>query len=324
MAGPTPALIALFNNYIAGLGGFHSARLYTITLAGGGVLRFTDADFPILGNSTSPRVNGFTYLSSGVGIDQKESKTQAHLKVGTDTDTWTVVFIPRPVDLVTGAPFPDMVGSVPFLQACQGGAFDAADFQVDEAYFSAIPTWPMPPAGMQPVGCRTVFAGQVAEVDTTNLVAIFTVNDFRALFAISVPLNFYQAQCRHALFDSGCSASGGPQAANFAINGTVSAGSTSTTIVANGLPKPQGSGTYQLGRIVFTSGNNATFQRTIKSWDGAFTLGLLNPLPFAVEEGDGFVIYPGCDKTAATCAAFNNTSNYGGFLFIPNPEVMGN
>src|ERR1700727_1236072 len=127
MSGPTPALIALFNNYIAGLGDLHVARLYTITLAGGLVLRFTDADFDIVGNSTSALVNGFSYSSGGVRIDQKDSKTQAHLKVAPDTDTWTVVFMPRPVDLVSGAPFPDTVGAVPFLQACQAGSFDAAD-----------------------------------------------------------------------------------------------------------------------------------------------------------------------------------------------------
>jgi len=318
MAGPTPALIALFNNFVAGLSALHVARLYTITMAGGGVVRFTDADFDILGNSTSALVNGFTYLSGGVRIDQKESKTQAHLKVGTDTDSWSVVLIPRPADLVTGASFPDTVGNIPFLQACQG-AFDAADFQVDEAYFASVPTWPMPPAGATPVGCRTIFAGQVAEVDTTNLVAVFTVNDYRSLLSISMPRNFYQGQCGHTLFDTGCQL----VASNYAINGVVSSGSTQATIISNGLPAPRGSGTYKLGRIVFTSGNNNTFQRTIKDWDGAFTLSLLNPLSFAVVPGDSFTVYPGCDKTLATCELFGNQLNIKAMPFIPPPEAQG-
>src|SRR5579863_4652480 len=131
MSGPTPALIALFNKCVADPvnNPLHVARLYTISLApvgSGPVLRFTDADFDIKGNSQSALVNGFTYPSAGLRVDQKESKTQAHLKIGTDTDTWTVIFLPRPFDLVTGAPYPDLVGSVPFLQACHGGAFDAA------------------------------------------------------------------------------------------------------------------------------------------------------------------------------------------------------
>lgn len=320
MAGPTSALIALFNNYIAGLSDLHVARLYTITCFGGAVVRFTDADFDIFGYSPSSLVNGFTYSSGGVRVDQKESKTQAHLKIGTDTDTWTVVMMPRPVDLVTGAAFPDLVGSVPFLQACQGGAFDAADFQVDEAYFSAVPTWPMPPKGATPVGCRTIFAGQVAEVDTTNLVAIFTVNDYRALFSIQVPIHFYSAQCRHMLYDSGCQL----VAANFAINGTVSAESSPATIIAEGLPAPRGSGTYQLGQLVVTSGNNNTFRRTVKSWDGAFTLSMLNPFPFQFQPGDTFTAYPGCNKVSTTCEAFGNLANYGGQPLIPPPESLGN
>lgn len=315
----TPALVALFNNYVAGLGGLHVARLYTVTLFGGGQLRFTDADFDIRGNSPSPLVNGFRYASDGVRVDQKQSKSQAHFKIGTDTDSWMLVLMPRPFDLVSGAAFPDRIGSVPFLQAASGGALDAADVQVDEAYFSAVPTWPMPPAGAVPVGCRTLFAGAVAEVDTTNAVAVVTVNDYRALLSLQMPRHFYQAQCRHTLFDAGCHLSAG----FFAIAGAVAAGSSAGTIIAGGLPRPQGSGTYTLGSIRFDSGANASFWRTVKSWDGAFTLQLLNPLPFAVASGDQFTIFPGCDKRFATCGAFGNQINYGGQPFIPPPEVQG-
>jgi hypothetical protein len=315
-----PALVALFNNYQAGLGGLHVARLYTITLFGGDVIRFTDADFDInaaitLGNNAQ---SAATYTSRGVGVDQQASKTQAHWKVGTDTDSWTLVVIPRPFDLVTGAPFPDTIGSVPWLQAAQGGALDAADFQVDEAYFSAVPSWPMPPAGASPVGCLTIFAGTIAEVDTTNSVAVLTVNDYRQLLTLQMPLHYFQSQCRHTLFDSGCQISSSP----YRIEGSAGAGSTPSVIIGNGLPAPRGSGTYQLGRIVMFGGLNKSFSRTIKYWDGAFTLSLLNPFPFAVEPGDSFVVFPGCDKLFTTCGAFNNQINYGGQPFIPPPETQ--
>ena len=322
---PTPALIALFNNFVEGSSSIYVARLYTITMAGGGVIRFTDADFDIVGNSTSALVNGFTYPSGTIRVDQKQSKTQAHFKVGTDTDSWTLVLMPRPFDTVTGAVFPDTIGSVPWLQAASGGALDAADFQVDEAYFSAIPTWPMAPSGAAPVGCRTIFAGTVAEVDTTNAVAVLTVNDYRSLFTIQMPRRFYQGQCIHNLFDAGCNASGNMNASSFAINDTVAAGSTQATIIGAGLPKPAGSGTYALGRIVFNSGLNSTFQRTIKSWDGAFTLSLLVPLPFAIAPGDEFTAYPGCNKILTTCQQFQPATaidNYGGEPFIPPPETQ--
>jgi hypothetical protein len=231
--------------------------------------------------------------------------------------------MPRPFDPVTGQGFPDRIGGVPWLQAASGGALDAADFQVDEAYFAALPTWPMPAGGMAPVGCKTIFAGVVAEVDTTNAVAVITVNDYRYLMSFSMPRHFYSAQCRHTLFDVGCNASGNMNPANFAIAGTVAAGSTSSTIIGAGLPAPAGSATYMLGRVVMTSGLNNTFARMVKNWDGAQTLSLTNPLPFAVAPGDTFTAYPGCAKTIPACEAFNNLSNYGGAPFVPPPEVQG-
>lgn len=314
-----PALQQLFNDYIAKKSGFFVARLYTITPAGNApVIRFTDADCDIVGVSASALVNGFTYSSGGVRVDQQQSKTQAHWKLGLDTDTWTLVVMPRPVDPLTGEPFPDTIGGIPWLQAAQAGSLDAADFQADEAYFSALPTWPMPPGGAVPIGCRTIFAGTIAEIDTTNLQATLVVNDYRSLFSIQMPRRYYQAQCKNSLFDASC----GLNQAAFAVPSSVGAGSTLSTIVGNGLAVPSGSKTYRLGSIQMTSGLNAGVWRTVKDWDGSFTLSLLVPLPFAVAPGDTFNAYPGCDKQIATCVAFNNRPNFGGYPNIPPPEVQ--
>lgn len=312
------ALQQLFNNFVSGQGGFYAARLYTITLFGGGVIRFTDADCDIVGVSSDAKVNGFTYASGGVRVDQKASKTQAHWKLGLDTDTWTLVVMPRPVDIVTGAAFPDTIGSVPWLQAAQAGSLDAADFQVDEAYFSSLPSWPMPPSGAVPVGCRTIFAGVIAEVETNSIQATLVVNDYRMLLAQQMPRRFFQAQCKNTLFDASC----GLIQASFAVPAVAAAASTQAVIVGQGLAAPQGSRTYTLGAIMFTDGLNAGFWRTVKQWDGANTLSLLNPLPFLVSAGDTFTAYPGCDKQVATCAAFGNLVNFGGFPNIPPPEVQ--
>lgn len=317
---------ALADLYAAGPQTLFVWRLYTITLFGGGVLRFADSDFDILGVSPSTVVNGFVYPSSTVRIDAKQSKTQAHWKVGLDVDQYTLVMMPRPFDLVTGAAFPDQIGNVPWLQAASGGALDGADFQVDEAYFGSLPLWPMPPGGAAPVGCKTIFRGVIAEVDVTNSVAVLTVNDYRYLFSISMPLHFFTAQCRHMLFDPGCNADGNMTPANFVRTGVVGAGSTQASIIGVRLAAPPsnpGSGTYALGRIVMTSGLNNTFARTITAWDGANTLSLINPMPFAVAAGDTFAIYPGCNKLFTTCGAFANSQNFGGFPFIPPPEVQG-
>lgn len=321
--GVVPALIALFNNVVAQTGSLFVWRLYTITLAGGGILRFADSDFDIKGVATTGAIAiaGFTYSGSTLRVDATSAKSQIHFKVGLDTDQYVLIVAPRSVDLITGAPFPDKVGNVPFLQAASAGVFAAADVQIDEAYFGALPTWPMPAGGAPPVGCRTIFRGTVGEVDTTNTIAVFTFNDYRSLLTLSMPKRVYQAQCRHFLFGPGCNASG-LNCATYAQNGIVGAGSTQGQIIGVKLAAPGGSGTYNLGSIQITSGLNAGFWRTITNWDGANTIMLLNPFPFPFVAGDTFSIAPGCNWLVTTCQAFNNLDNYGGQVNIPPPEVQ--
>lgn len=307
----SPALTALFNQIIAGTNTTAcDFDCYTITLFGGGALYYTTADFDIT-------FNGNLYSSGTVRIDDPASKTQAHWKVGLDVDQWTVVFKPRPVDPITGAAFPDQIGGVPFLLACHGGALDAADFQVDRVYFSAMPTWPMAPGGPTPVASKTIFAGVIAEVDLTTSAAVLTVNDYRLLLNQQMPRHFWQAHCIHTWADAGCALI----ASNYVEAGAVQAGSTPANIVAAGLPVHSGTpGTYALGRIVMTSGLNAGFQRTVRSWDGT-NLALFNPLPFTLQVGDTFNAYPGCSKLLTACESFGNQLNFLGFPFIPVPET---
>lgn len=293
-------------------GNYVSFDLYTLTLFNGSVIRFTTADFPI-------SFNGAVWSTTPL-VDQKESKTQGHWKVGLDTDTWQVVIMPRPFNPVTGTAFPDTIGNLPWIQAAQGGALDAADFQVDEAVFASVPTWPIAPGGAAPEGIIPgKFAGTVAEVDTTDSVAVITANDYRSLLSQSMPLHFYQASCRWRLFDAGCSLT----ASGFVKTGSVNAGSSNGAIIMNsGTTPPSGSsGTFTLGTITMTSGNNNTFSRTISNWDGVDALTLFNAFPFDIEPGDTFQILPGCNLTLASCTAFNNEINFGGQPFVPPPET---
>jgi Phage conserved hypothetical protein BR0599/Uncharacterized conserved protein (DUF2163) len=298
-------------------GNFSDFDLYTITTASGEVIRFTSADFPITATVNLKGVATTGFYPTAPFVDQKDSKVQAHWKIGLDTDTWVVVVMPRPFDPVTGATFPDKLGNLPWAQAAVGGFLDAADFQVDRAYFSVMPSWPLAPGGAVPVGTWTVFAGVVAEVDPLDDAVVITANDYRSLLSISMPLDFYSGQCRHTLFDSGCTL----LASAFIQNSTAQSGSTQQNIVTTGLSPPVGSsGTFALGKITFTSGLNDGVSATITSWDGK-NVGVLSPLPFAVSPGDVFTILPGCNKTAATCALYNNSVNYGGQPYIPAPEV---
>src|SRR5581483_9324614 len=118
MSDISPALQTLFNNIVEGVvSTWYDADIYTITPynadgSTGTPIYLTTADFDILWN-------GNLYQSLTILVDQKESKVQAHWKLGFDNDTWTVVFMPRPIDPVTGALFPDTIGSVPWIQAAR-------------------------------------------------------------------------------------------------------------------------------------------------------------------------------------------------------------
>ena len=57
----------------------------------------------------------------------------------------------------------------------------------------------------------------------------------------------------------------------------------------------------------------------VKNWDmpsQIFTLWL--PMANAIQTGDAYSVYPGCDKRFATCqGTFNNAANFGGFPYVP-------
>lgn len=311
MKNAPPVLAALINT-----GTFADYDLYTIQPAQGGPpVLFSTADFGIL--------YGGTRWAANVRVDQKQSKATAHWLRGFDTDTWTVAVMPRPFDLVTLAAFPDLIAGIPWLQACAFGLLSGASFLVQRAYFTSIPVWPIPRAGAVPVGLLTIFSGVIGEVDITGNVATINANDWRILLNnTSMPKKFFQSQCRHTWGDAGCQGVDGiTNPVNFAVNGTIGVGSTTSVLVAQGLAVPTGSATYTLGRIVMTGGVCDLQQRTVAQWDGSNSLKLVYSMPFAPAPGDTFTIFPGCDKQTTTCAAFGNSQNYGGQPDIPDPET---
>ena len=288
--------------------------LYTIFTVGGPILQYCTGP----ANVTVPGGPGAALWSSRtVGFDQLGTKSVGHWKVGFDVDQWSVVVAPRNSDPITGATFPDLIGSVPWLQAAQAGALDGAEVQVDRAVFAA---WPgANQVQISPVGVFTIFYGRVAEIDVGRSQCYMTVNSHLELLGNNMPRNTWQVSCIHNLFDAGCTLS----AASFVVTGSVGVGSASNVILSSAAPPAHSSGTFALGRITMTSGLNQGFSRFVTDWtSGTFTL--VSPMPFTMSTGDTFNAYPGCDKSFGTCSEFGvsgNTNNYGGVPFVPNPEV---
>jgi uncharacterized phage protein (TIGR02218 family) len=293
----------------------YKVDLYTFNLAGGGRLYYAVADIDV--SFDHPAYGQQIWACDQVRFDRDDQKAVGHFKIGLDVDTYQVVASPRAMDDLTGAAYPDRIGGQPWLQALAAGALDGATVEVDYAFFAGPPT--VGATTWTPVGAICWFYGRVATVDFGRSAAVISINSHLELLDIAMPRNLFGAHCRHTLFDAGCSLA---QSA-FAVGGTVGAGSTQNAIVSTAVP-PAGAGaggTFALGQVVMTSGGNAGYSRSIKLWNGGTgTMTLLAPFFFPVQAGDGFIAYPGCNKTFQACAGFGNGANFGGQPFIPAAE----
>lgn len=291
-------------------GQFIEAFHYTYTLTDGTVLRFSAYDADIsYGGHIWP-----------AGAPQHDIASDASWHSGLDVDTWTYKVYPRLVDAVGGAAFPDLLEGTPWGQAARNGTLDGAVVEVLSAYAAAAPTDPASGFGvLAPTGVLSMFKGRVAAVDDLKSALSISINDFRELFGVNFPSNLWGAMCRHVLFDSGCTLA----KATYKKSASVTTGPSRSTLTSTTIGTPAGGfPTWALGQIIFTSGQNAGFSRSVRSWDPTSKmLSLIAPLPFVPAPGDTFDAYPGCDRTYATCTAAGNTANYGGQRFIPPPEV---
>jgi uncharacterized phage protein (TIGR02218 family) len=299
MKSASSALLAMFSTDQD----FEQFDLYTFTLTSGLVLRYTNCQFNVISG-------GNTWLCStaanSVIIDEnQDSGPRANWTSDLNVGTWEVTVMPRPTDVI---------GSLPWLSAVRAGILDEATVRVDRGYVQA---WPAPAISLIPVGTVNVFFGRIAEIDFGRSSVQINMNDPRELLATDMPRNLYSANCRYALFDSQCTKVKSSYASAIQVNAVNSQSSILTSIPGFN------DNYYALGDLVFTSGLNAGLRMMIRSSTMANgDLELLAPMPFTISPGDTMMVYPGCDKTQATCQnTFGNILNFGGFTYIPAAET---
>ncbi|MGP0103890.1 baseplate hub domain-containing protein, partial [Rhodoblastus sp.] len=156
--------------------------LFTIWLANGSILTYTNLDLPVAWNgynysSSSVLVAGLRYKCSlGVSVDQQKITISAR-----STDT---------------------LGGIPFLQALQQGVFDGAIIQREKAFFSS---WATTAGSLVPIGTAIMFKGRVAAIDEIGrTTAQVTVAADTVFLSINMPRRLWSPQCTHVLYDSGC------------------------------------------------------------------------------------------------------------------------
>lgn len=277
-------LIALLNSGVD----FQRVDLWTVTLNGGVVVRWTGHDQPVV-------ANGHTY-ALGPAIDRGAISQ----KVGLEVSTLEMTIIANAGDLINGTPV------IPFI-ARHG--LDGANIRLDYGF---TPNWQTPI-----VGTLLAFSGRVTSINgIVGSTAKITISDWKILLNVNMPTNLYQVACLHSVYDAGCALN----PASFAVTGTVS-GTPTASAFASSLSTTAND--FAQGRVLFTSGVNNGLTATVKSNDGSGNFVLVVPLPNAPAAGDHFTAYPGCDLTRSRCdTRFNNLIHRKATDFVPVPETV--
>lgn len=262
--------------------------LYTITLAGGGVLRYTDNDLPV------------TCQSQTWTLGPKLSRSEVRTTVGIDVDDLQVNVSAEDTVLVNG---------VPMMAFIARGGLDNGRLLVERA-FRAVGADSL-------AGKIYVFGGRIAEVSGNRFEKELVVKSDTEVLNVMVPRDVYQPHCRNTLFDGPC----GLNRATFGVAGAATAnGDTLGLKIPHSLP--QAAGWYDRGRVTMTSGPNSGITRSVRRHTTG-QIELLQPLPYPVTTGTTFLAYPGCDRRIETCASkFNNKLRFRAEPWIPTPETV--
>jgi uncharacterized phage protein (TIGR02218 family) len=286
-AGRPGATVALLN----GGADFVMADLYTLTLNGGAVIRWSGAGVPIA-------FNGLTWP-----IGPLLNRGKITTKLGVEVSTLEITLIAGSADLING---------VPAIAYIRGAGLDGATLKLERAF---LPSWSSPVTG-------TVidFSGRVTSIkDLSRSQCTITVSSWLVLVNVNMGPDLFQAGCLNTLYDGACTLN----AASYAVTGAVTAAVAPTvTSIASSLSALDGE--YTQGKIIFTSGVNAGLARAVKTYvQASGQLWFAYPLPAPCAAGDAFTAYPGCDLTMSRCSGrFNNLIHFRGQPFTP-PAITG-
>jgi uncharacterized phage protein (TIGR02218 family) len=264
---------------------FLMADLFTITLASGAVERYTTADSDIT-------YGGNLFSSRGALLKRGTVRSV----IGLEVDT---------LDMSVFSDASHLLDGKPFVSAAMSGSLDGANVLLERAFLSS---W-----AAAPVGTVILFSGRVSDVSGSRTEVKIVVKSDIELLNIKLPRNLYQASCLNTVYDSSCAASKSAKT----VAGIVTGGTTQSITSA----RSEAARWFEQGVLSFTSGANAGVFRTVKSYAGG-AFGFALPLPNIPVSGDTFSVYPGCDKTQATCTSkFNNVIHFRGFPYVPVPET---
>jgi len=275
------ALISLLNSSEQ----FIMADLYSFSLVGGSVHRYSAAPTPLT-------ANGLTFA-----LGPKFERSKIKVVIGVQVDELEVKVYPESTDLI---------GDLPFLQAAWQGQLDGALLQLERAL--------MPAYGDTSPGTVVLFSGRISDVDCSRTGIDMKCRSHLELLNIQMPRRLWQSACTHIFGGPMCQFDRTSLAANFSAG----AGSTQTVITN----APNSATPFAQGTITGLTGSNAGLSRAVAGFVNGTTVTVKVAFPFPITAGDQFELLPGCDRTITTCTnVFNNAVHFGGFPYIPTPET---
>lgn len=262
------------------------ARMWKIVRTDGQVFTFTSHDAPL---TFSGDIYSSTYGFANTAIQNKSDLSVDNLDVGGVFDS----------DNIT-------------LEDLRAGLFDYADV------FVFVVNW----ADLTQ-GALKLRRGKLGECTASPQGWFHTeLRGMTQLLQQNV-VELYGPECRADLFDTRCAL----LESLFSSTAHITA-VTDATHVTIALDTTQGTTTddtwFQYGVFKFTSGLNNGRSAEIKSWNhitGVIELYLT--AGYVPSVGDTVTLWPGCDKSLATCKAkFNNRLNFRGEPYLPGNDQL--
>ena len=175
------------------------------------------------------------------------------------------------------------------------------------------------------IGTISVFKGRIGDVEWS--VDGFKADVMSSMQQLSKSIGTtVTLKCRHDLFSTASDTQVGfcgVNKASYTYNSSIGAVTTQKikfTVPVGAIAIP--SGHCSNGVLVWTSGLNNGFESVVKTHvigGGQHVFELFLPTNLAMNVGDTFTVYAGCNKTTTQCKdKFNNIINYGGFPHIRN------
>jgi len=227
---------------------------------------------------------GQTYVSRAFNVERGPIKTS----IGTEVDQVELSLYPGQDEPFDGVSFPRFV---------LNGGFDGAWLTIERARQNRV---------------THLFKGMVTDAGADVTQIKLTLSAPTVLLNINMPHNQYSPGCIWSVYNTGC----GLNRDAHAVAGSVTAGSTRRVVQCD---LAQADDFFDVGKLHFTGGGNAGAVRSVRHYtSGALVLSY--PLLHIPTAGDGFTVWPGCDKRYASCQAYGNEAHYRGFPRMPKKE----